>query len=97
MSTFHIDSDSVMSTAQRAAGIAARLSEESALLLAELAGLESMWTGQASAAFQNTVNQWRNTSQVVEQSLISIQQALMHAAESYAEVEAANARMFLGH
>lgn len=96
MSAFHIDSATVLAASQRVAGIAARLSEDSVHLLTELTGLESSWSGQAALAFQSTVAQWRHTSQVVEQSLMSIQQALTHAANSYAEVEAANARMFQG-
>lgn len=94
MSAFQVDAEQVQQTATAAMATASRISADTAGLLAQLTGLQSSWSGSAALAFQDTLNQWRATQQVVEQSLASIQQALAAAASQYAEVEQANLRLF---
>lgn len=94
MSAFHVDAEQVMSIAGTATATAARISADTAGLLAQLTGLQSSWNGAAATAFQDTVNQWRTTQQLVEQSLASIHQALGAAAQQYVDVEQANLRLF---
>ena len=96
MSSFHVDSDVVVATAQSASATADRISSDTAALLAQLTGLSSSWSGSAALAFQDTLTQGRSTQQVVESSLASIHRALALAGNHYADVEAHNARMFLG-
>ncbi len=67
---------------------------EVAGLMARLNALESSWSGGASAAFQQAVQQWRATQQQVEQVMGSINQALGVAASSYGNVEQDVQRMF---
>ncbi|HLP23221.1 MAG TPA: WXG100 family type VII secretion target [Microbacteriaceae bacterium] len=94
MSAFHVDAEQVQQAASTALATAGRISTDTAGLLAQLTGLQSSWGGTAAVAFQDTLNQWRATQQVVEQSLNNIQQALAAAAQHYAEVEQANMRLF---
>ena len=94
MSAFHVDAEQVSQTAHAAMATASRISADTAGLLSQLTGLQSSWSGAAAAAFQDTLNQWRSTQQLVEQSLSNIQQALAAAAAQYADVEQANARLF---
>jgi 6 kDa early secretory antigenic target len=63
---------------------------------AGLRELESLWTGSASANFQQLVSDWRATQLKVEESLASINAALAQASQQYAQAEEANARMFMG-
>ena len=94
VTSFHVDSALVESTAQTVSSLAARLSADTASMLAQLEGVQQAWSGGAAQAFANTVAQWRATQQQVESSLVSIHEALAAAARQYAEVEAANLRMF---
>lgn len=96
MSAFQVDAEAVLHTATAASATASRISADTAGLLSQLTGLQANWNGAASAAFQETISQWRATQQLVEQSLAGIQQALAAAATQYVEVEQANLRLFLG-
>ena len=60
----------------------------------QLTNLQSSWTGQAASAFTGVVTEWKTTQQRVEENLAAINQALTHAGQQYAEIEAANARLF---
>ncbi|MFM6974807.1 MAG: WXG100 family type VII secretion target [Agromyces sp.] len=93
-SAFQVDAEQVLNTANSAMATAGRISSDTAGLLGQLTGLQSSWSGSAAVAFQETLNQWRATQQVVEQSLASIQRALAAAASQYVDVEQANVRLF---
>ncbi len=95
MTTFHVDSDQVLTTASAAQATIERLMADTAGLNAQLTGLQGAWSGQASAAFQSAVAEWRAVQQSVEQTLAGVQQALGAAGSRYAEVEQANAALFV--
>ena len=63
-------------------------------MLANLVNLQSAWSGNASAAFQQTVEQWKATQRTVEDSLDSINVALETAGRNYADTEQATMAMF---
>jgi early secretory antigenic target protein ESAT-6 len=95
MTQFQVDSDALISTTATARATMSRIQAEVAALLGQLTGLEGSWTGQASAQFQAAVAAWRSTQQHVEQSAEVLNQALGQAGQQYAEVEQANARLFV--
>jgi len=94
MSRFHVDSDQVLSATGAARASMERISGEVSGLLTQLTNLQGSWGGAAATAFQGVVADWRSTQQRVEQSMAAINQALGHAAQQYAEIEAANTRLF---
>jgi WXG100 family type VII secretion target len=72
-----------------------RLQSEVSGLHGQLTHLQASWTGEAATAFSGVVAEWTATQQRVEENLVTIDQALTHAAQQYAEIEAANARLFV--
>ena len=95
MTTYHVDAEQVSAATHTVQATIGRIQGEVASLLGQLTGLQSSWTGQAAAAFQGAVADWRTTQRAVEQSLAQLSQALGVAGTQYAEVEQANARLFL--
>lgn len=96
MTTFHVDSDAVMTTTSAANGSIERIRAEVQGLLGQLTSLEGSWGGQAALAFQGVVSDWRATQQRVEESLVGIAAALGNAGRQYAEAEQANLHLFAG-
>ena len=96
MAVFHVDSDALQAKSMAVQGTIGRLQAEVDAMQAGLRELEALWSGPAAANFQQLITQWRATQLKVEESLGSINAALVHASEQYAQAEAANARMFLG-
>lgn len=94
MTQYQVDSEAVLGQAAAARGAIARIQAEVSGLLALLTSLDGTWTGQAAAAFQGAVAEWRATQHHVEQSAEGLNQALNQAGQQYAEVEQANARLF---
>lgn len=94
MTSYQVDSEAVLSTTATARASIGRIQAEVAGLLAQLTGLEGSWTGQAAAAFQGAVSEWRATQRHVEESAEGLNLALSQAGQQYAEVEHANARLF---
>ncbi|WP_353816400.1 WXG100 family type VII secretion target [Agromyces sp. SYSU T00266] len=95
MTRYQVDSEQVHAATQSMQGTIGRIQSEVGALLAQLTGLQGSWSGQASAAFQAAVADWRLTQQHVEQSLAGLNQALGAAAMHYADAEQANARLFV--
>ncbi|WP_430647716.1 WXG100 family type VII secretion target [Agromyces sp. GXS1127] len=95
MTRYQVDSEQVHAATQSMQGTIGRIQSEVAALMAQLTGLQASWSGQASAAFQAAVGDWRATQQHVEQSLAALNQALGAAALHYGDVEQANARLFV--
>ena len=95
MTRYQVDSEQVQMATQGAQGTIERIRSEVASLLAQLTGLQGSWSGQAATAFQGAVADWRVTQQHVEESLAGLSQALGAAAMHYADVEQANARLFV--
>ena len=94
MTSYQVDSEAVAAATTSARASVGRIQAEVGALHSQLTSLQGSWTGQASAAFQAVVSDWKAVQERVEQSLASISQALGHAAQQYAEIEAANARLF---
>lgn len=83
-----------MSATGAARSSIARLQSEVAGLTGQLSTLQSSWTGQASNAFTGVMGEWTATQRHVEETLGAITVALGHAGQQYAEIEAANTRLF---
>jgi 6 kDa early secretory antigenic target len=94
MTSYQVDSDAVMTTTGAARASISRIQSEVSGLGGQLTGLQSTWTGQASAAFQSAVMDWRSTQQRVEEVLTALAHALAQAGQQYADIEAANTRLF---
>ncbi|MDQ1580725.1 MAG: hypothetical protein QOD05_1500 [Microbacteriaceae bacterium] len=94
MTTFQVDSEAVLSATSAVRASIDRIQAEVGGLHGQLTSLQSSWSGQAATAFQGVITDWRATEQRVEEGLAAINQALTQAAQQYAEIEAANARLF---
>jgi 6 kDa early secretory antigenic target len=94
MAMYSVDSDAVLTTTAAVRGTIDRLQAESAAMQAQLAQLQSSWTGAAAVAFHAVADEWRATQRQVESSLASINEALAAAGRQYAEVEAMNTSLF---
>ena len=95
MTSFQVDSEAVLGAHGAIQNTMSRIEAEAASLKSQLINLQSSWTGSAAMAFQGVVGDWTATQQRVEQSLNSIGTALGAAGRQYADVELANARMFM--
>ncbi|MDN4641678.1 WXG100 family type VII secretion target [Agreia sp. PsM10] len=94
MSQYQVDSEAVSASASSIRSTIDRIQADVAAMHGQLTSLEGSWTGQAAVAFQAVVADWRGTQTRVEESLASITQALSAAAQTYADVEMQNVRMF---
>lgn len=94
MTRYQVDSEAVMSATGAVRTTISRIESEVAGLHGQLTNLQSSWTGQAATAFNGVVGEWKATQQHVEQSLAAINHALTQAGQQYADIEAANARLF---
>ncbi|MGV8885282.1 MAG: WXG100 family type VII secretion target [Microbacteriaceae bacterium] len=94
MTRYQVDSEAVISATSAVRSTIGRLQAEVASLNGQLTSLQGSWSGQAASAFQSVVVDWRATQQRVEESLGTISTALAQAGQQYAEIEAANARLF---
>lgn len=94
MTRYQVDSEAVISATGAVRSSIIRIQSEVAGLHGQLTNLQSSWTGQASTAFSGVVAEWKTTQQRVEENLAAINQALTLAGQQYAEIEAANARLF---
>lgn len=94
MTRYQVDSEAVLTATGAARTTIGRIQSEVAGLNAQLTNLQSSWTGQASSAFAGVVAEWAATQQRVEENLAAISTALGHAGQQYADIEAANARLF---
>ncbi len=94
MTRYQVDSEAVLGATGAVRSSITRIQAEVGGLHAQLTNLQSSWTGEAANAFSGVVTEWKSTQQRVEENLASINQTLTHAAQQYAEIEAANARLF---
>jgi WXG100 family type VII secretion target len=95
MTRYQVDSEAVVAANGTIRAAMGRIQGEVSGLLGQLTALQSSWTGQAAAGFQAVVGDWKATQARVDESLALISTALGQAGQQYAEVEAANARLFL--
>ena len=94
MSRFEVDSARVSQASGAVQASAGAITAEVDRMMRNLLDLQSSWKGQAASGFQGVVSEWRGTQERVRQSLEDIQRALAAAGQQYADVEAANTRMF---
>lgn len=94
MTRYQVDSEAVLTATGAVRGTITRIQSEVAGLDGQLNNLQGSWSGAAATAFQGVVADWRATHQRVEETLAAINQALGQAGQQYAEIEAANARLF---
>ena len=95
MTRYQVDSEAVLSATGAVRNSISRIQSEVASLHGQLANLQGSWTGQAATAFGAVVEEWKATQQRVEESLAAINQALTQAGQQYADIEQANARLFV--
>ena len=95
MTKYQVDSEAVLGAEGAVRASAARIQAEVNGMLSQLVNLQGSWTGQASAAFQGVVGDWRNTQQHVDQSLGGILQSLGRVGQQYADAEQAALSSFL--
>jgi early secretory antigenic target protein ESAT-6 len=94
MTRYQVDSEAVLGATNAVRTSIGRIQAEVGGLHGQLVSLQDSWSGQAASAFQAVVNDWKSTQQRVEESLNAISRALGQAGQHYAEIEAANARLF---
>lgn len=94
MTRFQVDSEAVAQATAQVQAAVGRIQGEVAGLHSRLVELQGSWSGEAAVAFQGVVSDWTSTQRRVEESLATINQGLAQAGRTYAEVEAANARLF---
>ena len=95
MTRYQVDSEAVFTATGAVRGTIARIQSEVEAMQGQLAALQGSWSGNAALAFQTVVTDWKATQQRVEESLGAINLALGQAGQGYADVEAANARLFV--
>jgi WXG100 family type VII secretion target len=95
MTRYQVDSEAVFSATGAVRGSIARIQSEAEALHSQLTALQGSWSGQAASAFQSVITDWKGTQQRVEESLAGINAALGQAGQQYADIEAANARLFV--
>lgn len=94
MPIFTVDSEDVHAKAAAVHGTVGRIQAETASLQGQLADLQRTWTGQASAAFQVSADEWRSVQVRVDEALASIGSALTAAGTNYADAEQSAMAMF---
>jgi len=94
MTSYQVDSEAVLGATNAVRTTIGRIQAEVGGLHGQLLSLQGSWSGQAANAFQSVVTEWKATQQRVEESLDAISRALGQAGQHYAEIEAANARLF---
>jgi WXG100 family type VII secretion target len=95
MSRYQVDSEAVLGATSAVRTSISRIQSEVAGLHSQLTNLQGSWSGQAATAFSGVVADWKVTQQRVEESLAAINQALGQAGQQYADIESANARLFV--
>ena len=95
MAYFSVDSEQVSAANTHVQSTIGRLQQEISTLHGRLLTLEGSWQGSAATSFQELMLRWKSAADSLEQSLGQIGQALSLAAQQYADIEAANQRLFL--
>lgn len=94
MNLIRVDAAAIATAATVTKTQIAAIETEVAKLTANLTSLEASWSGSAATAFQGALGSWRAAQSAVEASLAELNRVLEMASTQYAEVEAANARLF---
>ncbi len=93
---YTVDSAEIALAAARARSTGTAIHTEVGAMMSHLIALQSTWTGSAAIAFEELARRWQAVQAQVEANLEQISLALDSAATTYAETEAATARLFAG-
>lgn len=94
MNLLRVDAAAISAAANITKTQIAAIEAEVLKLTTNLTALEGSWSGTAASAFQGALANWRAAQTAVESSLADLNRVLELASTQYAEVEAANARLF---
>lgn len=94
MAFLQIDTADLMAKSQTVEATLGRIQTDVNSMETQLRQLQDSWKGSAGNAFQEVLTQWRSTQVQVEQSLMSVRQAMAQASSQYEETETAAAAMF---
>ena len=95
MTRYQVDSEAVFTVTGAVRGTISRIQSEVQAMHGQLSSLQGSWSGEAAVAFQAVVTDWNATQVRVEESLNAINLALGQAGQQYADIESANARLFI--
>lgn len=94
MAVYSVDSEAVLAAESAARATGERIRADVAAMQSQLQSLQGAWSGQASAAFQQTFEEWRLAQRGMEEALDQINRGLNASARSYADTENAVSAMF---
>ncbi len=94
MAFLQIDTADLMAKSQTVEATLGRIQNDVNSMETQLRQLQESWKGAAGGAFQEVLTQWRATQAQVEQSLLSVRQAMAQASSQYEETENAATAMF---
>lgn len=94
MAQFQVDSEQIQHAAHAVGTSIQSIRDAVNGMYANLAQLQSVWTGAASSRFNATAAQWRTAQQQMEQSLEAIQSAMQQASTVYIDAEAQASQLF---
>lgn len=94
MSRYEVDSAQVTTTAAAVQTRAATIRTEVAAMQRQLVALQESWRGAAATQFAAVMHEWSGASTRLDHALGQISLAMQSAGRTYAEAEAAAARMF---
>ena len=95
MTRYQVDSEAVLGATNAVRGSIGRIQAEVGALHGQLVSLQDSWSGQAATAFQSVVDRVEvDPAARRRDASTRINRALGQAGQQYAEIEAANARLF---
>jgi 6 kDa early secretory antigenic target len=94
MSSFTVDSDSLLAATATVRATGDRVQSETAAMLGQLTQLQGSWTGTASVAFQSVIERWRAAQREVDAALGDISTALGAVGQQYAQTELSATSLF---
>jgi len=93
MPQYQVDSEQIQSSSAAVNASIQSIRQAVQGMYGNLNNLQSVWRGGAATQFTAVAEQWR-AAQQMEQSLESIQRALMQASTLYSETEMQASRLF---
>ena len=94
MPQYQVDSEQIQSSSAAVNASIQSIRQAVQGMYGNLNNLQSVWRGGAATLFTAVAEQWRAAQQQMEQSLESIQRALMQASTLYSETEMQASRLF---
>ena len=88
MAQYQVDSEQIQSSSAAVRSSIEQIRQAVQGMYANLEGLNSVWSGSASAQFAGVIRQWRAAQQQMDASLEAIGMSLTQASNVYADAEA---------